>query len=99
MVFRQYRTIRHYRPFRQFRNFIFRTPLHTLAITVAVGGVVVQSFGFFVRRTTENKIMYNDYYREAVSMTKQHPGTEFLFGKPVNFKALDADNKKNGNAP
>ena len=79
---------------RQFGRIIFHTPLHKLAITVAVGGAVVQSFGLFVRSTVENKIMYNDYFREAVAMTKEHRGTEYLFGKPMNLKALDADNKK-----
>ena len=76
------------RMFRQFGRIIFHTPLHKLAISVAVGAAVVQSFGLFARSQIANKVMYNDYFREAVSMTKEHPGTVYLFGKPMNFKAI-----------
>ena len=71
---------------------IFKMPLHRLAACVALGGVVVQSFGSYVKfRMTEN-IAYTDAYKDAISLTKTHPGTEHLFGKPIYSKGLDAAN-------
>lgn len=80
--------------FRQCYRIMRDAPMATLAASVGCGAAVVQTFGYFVRGKVADNITYTDNYREAKSMTKEHPGTEYLFGKPMNFKALDADNIK-----
>ena len=73
---------------------IFEMPLHKLAICVGIGAAAVQSFGYIARGKAADNITYRDYYRDAISLAKAHPGTEHLFGKPIHFKGLDAANKK-----
>ena len=68
-------------------------PLSNLAICVAIGGAVVASFGSYVRAKIGDNLTHKDSYRDAMSLAKAHPGTEHLFGKPVQFKGLDAANK------
>ena len=81
---------------RAFNRFFMKTPLYKLVICTGVGACVVQTFGYLVRNQHADKITYTDYYREALALTKEHPGSEYLFGAPINFKGLDAANK-NGN--
>lgn len=73
---------------------IFEIPLHRLAICVGIGAAVVQSFGSYVRSKAADNITHKPYYRDAISLAKEHPGTEHLFGKPIHFKGLDAANKR-----
>ena len=73
---------------------IFEVPLHKLALCVGIGAAVVQSFGYYVRAKAADNITYKDYYRDAMSLAKAHPGTEHLFGKPIHSKGLDAANKR-----
>ena len=73
---------------------IFEMPLHRLAIGVAIGAAAVQSFGYFARASSADNITYKDYYRDAMSLAKTHPGTEHLFGSPIHFKGLDAANSR-----
>ena len=80
--------------FRGIHQIIFESPIQNLALCVGIGAAVVQSFGYFVRDRAVDKIMYQDYFRDAMSKTKEHPGPEYLFGKPMTCKALDAANNK-----
>ena len=75
---------------RAFRN----TPVQYFFGTAIAGGILVQAFGFVARSNVAQTIMNSDVFRDAKIMARKHPGTEYLFGKPLNFKALDADNRK-----
>ena len=80
--------------FRQLRRAFRNTPVQYFFATAIAGGILVQGFGFIARGGVAQNIMNSDVFRDAKIMARKHPGTEYLFGKPLDFKALDADNRK-----
>ena len=68
------------------------------ALAAAVGGMAVQTFGYFVRSRENAQISYTDHYRKGIALTKANDGIEYLFGKPIEIgvrkNRLDAANKR-----
>ena len=55
-------------------------------VAAAVGGCVVQSFGYFVRNRERATITYTSHYRKAITLARENIGVEYLFGKPLEIK-------------
>ena len=77
--------------FRSCKKFITETPIHQLAIMVGIGAATVQSFGYYVRSKSADNITQKEYFLNAKKLTKNHPAAEYLIGKPIYYKGLDAD--------
>ena len=77
--------------FRSCKKFITETPIHQLAIMVGIGAATVQSFGYYVRSKSADNITQKEYFLNAIKLTKNHPAAEYLIGKPIYYKGLDAD--------
>ena len=77
--------------FRSCKKFITETPIHQLAIMVGIGAATVQSFGYYVRSKSSDNIAQKEYFLNAIKLTKNHPAAEYLIGKPIYYKGLDAD--------
>jgi len=62
------------------------------AIAAAVGGMAVQTFGYFVRSRERNQITYTDHYRRGITLARANAGIEYLFGKPIEIGGIDLRN-------